>query len=309
MPNPFENSKSVFPDITQAVENAFEENAENGTIEDKLVPNIGDISKQDSPDEKYAGIGFIENKEIVKKFIDSFEESGKLFARIGLKPPTPDEFEQIGVDYFNLSEKYKKMKKDKLEPTLVICPALPTVDATGQSWKELFNWLSQDESLPDYFVNHGEKRNWLIIDPFTDKYKKEIFRQELELTKQKNYILQAGVGARGKDIVWSIALMPGCPDSEDKYSHHDKYETHGNFPSDSKLPTLSQYLTMQAISLQSQSNPIDYPNSSWISGTFVDDNHFVYSPTSRRAYDGISVGYKSSDSGTDSLGVRLPVWG
>ena len=297
MTNPFLSPEHLNPRITAAVAEALKHNQERTQPTDTTyagdigVHSLAEIIRLDAAGARNKGSagleGFyqIENSETQSIFEASFTETEQLFGRIDIVVPTVDQCIGAGVNLVLLGAAYERMCNNKLEPIVVLSPNLDL-----PSWRLLYSRLVNDK-----VANHDEriKDNGLSIDHET-----AVQWSAIATLPDSVPIVTTPDGL----LAWSIRLIPGAPKGVGVYRTHRWNQAH---------PTVSEYLSLQAVRLQSQQEPIDTGASvCWLNGSYVDDMGVPRAPLAKWVPENgqVRVSFDDADLFYSALGVRVPVW-
>ncbi len=253
------------------------------------------IDRRDAEKEAYLIDDFLNEKNCVPKalhpeFKHTFASTEKLFARIGLTPPTAEELTGSGIDLSHLADVYETMQANSLEPRIVLSPTTLSIDQA----KDLFNDLTSDKTIPNNPLQQREDGNGLFINPDVTKHWSELTSPDLLPND-----LPIHTSADGTS--WSIRIIPGTPEPTHTNIAH-------NNPAYPDKPTITEYLSLQANLIQEGQQPIDAGFYTWLQGTFGDNGSFA--PLGRwGSYDGqVYLYWVETDVRGDDLGVRLLRW-
>ncbi|HUC96113.1 MAG TPA: hypothetical protein VMR16_00395, partial [Candidatus Saccharimonadales bacterium] len=280
---------------------------------------LADIVRADTAEAKTkgviegSGLEQVSNPDIKRNFETAFEGTEQLFARISLTTPTPEEFVSVGVDFVSLGEKFERMKSEDLEPILVITPNLPLTDGgpiriSSQDWVSLYSAMTRDTTIPNNPLNIQNDSEGLWINSDVRVSANDLLKQEEERVLYANDIHMVSHGASFKpgDVYWTVALLPTTDNPQGLNTPRADYEAVDD-PKKSKLSTISQYLTLQAIRIQSGQSPVDTDTYSWLHGTFNGGTQAPYGDWS--SGNGLVYVYWDDVGNQDDyMGVRLPVW-
>jgi hypothetical protein len=195
------------------------------------------------------------------------------------------------------------MHQEGKQPELVLAPLLP-----AQQWRNIYTVLTADTTIANNPLKKQNDGHGLYINGEV-----EAAWDELNVAPESVPVINGGDSV-GNHNQWTLRLIPGTPKPTQTSIDHD-----GNYQDSNGQktrlqgvahPTTNEYLTLQAILIQSGQPPIDAKTWSWLDGTFGSSNYLqapsgFWGPDYGQVFlscDG--VGYR--DGG---LGVRVPVWG
>ena len=144
------------PNLVGQVEDAYQRNIEAGRVVDdeftgvvakeSLSDVMARIKKNLTSHEHAEGGALAEqitNHETLAAFESAFQDTTKLFDRISVSAPRPEDLESGGVEFYKLAELYEDMEQQGLEPQIVIAP-----HQDNQSmWTDLYGELVNDKDL------------------------------------------------------------------------------------------------------------------------------------------------------------------
>lgn len=324
MSNPLRHPEVINPQIAVDVQAAYEKNLAAGRVVDSgfagdvASAGLADIVRAETAAAKEAGdlagsgLDQISSPEIKRNFETAFAETERLFGRVILDAPSVEQFTAARVDFVNLEKEYKRMEQAELKPTLVISPVLPlTKEASSyliKDWQHIYDFLTADTTIPNNPLKKQTDGNGLYIAENVRYNAKDLFQQEMKRINDNPDINQAYVPTNdNSDLAWTVALLPTTDKPQELQTAHTLHEN-TNDPTHSELATISQYLTLQATSIQAGLSPVDKDTYSWLQGTFNDG---ARAPCGfwDSGYGRVRVNWDGVGSQRDDMGVRLPVWG
>jgi len=291
------------PGLVTEVERAYEQNVEAGrVIDDKFSGTVAkdglagllETELQSSRDRGNfvgaAGLETIKNIDSRQSLESAILDIHALFNEIGLNVPTANEITECGVDLAVLAERYESMKKNGLQPHWVLAPHLDYKD-----WHSLYASIAMNGSMPRSTQHSSRKSYGLDID-----------REILNLFDSLDTVPVPAPRVKsieGAECDWTLRLIPGTKEPTSKNIHYDD-------PSYLDKPSLSEYLTMQARTLQyGQSSFDNSDNWTWIGTSFTKNGNRI---GVRGTYDGYSgaVILKPliANHRSPKVGMRVPVW-
>lgn len=214
-------------------------------------------------------------------FEDAFASSTKMFNRVGLIVPSPQEFIDAGVDFQRLAEFYTHMEN----PEIVIAPWGVVKDI----WWDLYEALIKDKSI----LNHPLKGTGLAISDDArnrwEHFESQTLADSRSNEKEHQYML---------DYRWSIRLISG----------QDTPPNKGELVRImSKHPTINEYLALQARRIQDGKPPVDMSTtgdwSTWLAG-----NHNGASPFGLFDRGHVTIGTMPHSMVDEYMGIRTPQW-
>ena len=261
-------------------------------IGEVATPDLRSIIMDQVDKEAYSNIGKsledIEDEETREDFIEAYENSIKLFALIGLTPPTPYKFREVGGSIEHFADKYKEMKEQGLKPILIISPVLKlksdeVINSNGLD--EQLSWTGLHEKLTEKIQNFEFRLQDKIVES-----KDYLFQQELDLVVY-NKMCHVTVDANNNtvdeflynsskpisnsqksgNIAWTVALISGTDEPQDLDVPHHKLSDQDKIDNDQYI-TISQYITIQFIRIQSNQKLLDQVNFTWLDGELKDSN-------------------------------------
>ena len=240
-------------------------------------PDLASIIKSEV-EAKKSVIDYVFSSE-TKKIIDqTYKNAENLFGREDMHAPTPEQFEEAGVDFDNLAKIYERMEKQNLEPSFVISPILPITSYPEwenndkfTSWEGIYKGLSNDKTI--YGNPLGKDLAGIGINRIHIAIQfKDVFDQETDLiTKDDNIhniISEDGLN-------WTIAVISNADIALETFQTHEK-NGFKNDGSDSKIITVSQYITLQANRILSSQAPLDDDGCTWLNSAFNTYNNIPY---------------------------------
>ena len=241
---------------------------------------------------KTEGLDSIENPAVRDSFEQTWDQVEHLFERISLLPPDPEQFDAAGVNFAHLAAEYERMEDEGLAPEIVIAPQNLSLEEA----KRLYADLSDDTTIPNNPLQRQSDGNGLYInDSVADAWDALVSSapQSADGTEPPHHLDSGG-------YAWTIRLIPDTTEPTDTDVDHTT--------NDAIHPTMSEYLTLQATSIQAGRTPIDGSTYTWLNGTFGDSNGRApdgYWDSGRGQVSVVwrGVGYRDGD-----LGSRLPVW-
>ncbi len=228
------------------------------------------------------GLESIISPEVRAVFEKAFYATSRLFERIGIAAPTPEDLAGRGIDFIELARQYQAEKAAGHEPEIILAPYVDLLN-----WQGLYRNLENNASVNHdgriknggLYVNDDVKQAWSTLAI------PEVIPGEEGVMRDKSY-------------TWSLRLIPGTSAPTEVNVDHAKSHAHH--------PTIPEYLTLQALRLQANEQPIDGATYTWLAGTFNTGARAPHGNWSRDDgrvnvfWDG--VGYRF-----DYLGSRVPV--
>ena len=302
MPNPFLSTESFNPRIAADVAEALKHNQERGRTFDIAsagdigVQSLAEIIKSDTIEAKSSGTAslasfeLINNAETRRKFETSFSAAEELFSRIHHTIPTVEQCANAGIDIAALGANFDRMQSEGLEPEIVL--SSPNIDPS--SWRVLYKSLARDIEarsfsplrscalfLPETVTNHWDDITALPSDV-----------PVIPTVEEK--------------LIWSLRLVPTADKALSKGTDYEfDHAVH---------PTVSEYLSLQAIRLQTFQKLLDPSSYTWLHRQSFSNAKGALSsvPIGGGGGDGaVSIGWTCSTSNTSKygiLGARHPVW-
>jgi len=234
--------------------------------------------------------------------------SHELFDRVGLRTPELSEFAAAGFNFARLGSAHEAMAKLGLEPELVFAPS----NLTLMGWEQVFSNLEYDTSVNadgriksgGLWVHDDVKANWNKLNPNASDHSINIDGTDWQVlvVPGTNRPPIVNVDHNGKD---------GRKLSRDIEKQARDIGIHNPALTGSNLhPTIASYLTLQATKLQSNQDPLDSANYTWLDGEFGDKSNLRAPGGDWGSGDGqVLLFWGDVGDRVDSLGVRLPVWG
>ena len=238
------------------------------------------------------------------RLVTTHQASKKLFDRIGLVPPLIDAvgLAHAGIDPMHLANEYNRMHQEGYQPELALAPLL-----TAQQWRNIYTALTADPSIPNNPLKEQSDGHGLWINDEVNAAWGDL----------KFSSVPEGVPVIKKDTLaaasWTLRIIPGTPKPSLMNIDHSGNYKDGN-GQEAQLPgvahpTVNEYLTLQAIRIQSGQDPIDANIWTWLDGTFGNNNSQapigIWNPDLGQVF--VICGGVGSRNGL--LGVRVPVWG
>lgn len=298
--NPFLDNKAFQPQITTEVKKAYDDNLKKepapGTqyAADVSVRGLGELVKSATQKAKAEGneglqiLDALLNPNTRQAFETYLAESRELFGYIGLTIPTLKDCMDCGIDIPSLGTIYERMVHDGLEPELALSPVLPL-----PIWRELYQYLAYDP-----VINHDKRMKGPGLNSLLIGYNS--WETLAAIPDDAPVIL-----SRENMLMWSLRIIPGTASPNELTDNHDH--------NGGVHPTVSEYLTVQAIRLKSNREPID---STSLTQTWLYDT----SPIDLQSHHGRPVGTWNQKRGWVTLiwsdgygtvskrGTRLPEW-
>lgn len=230
-----------------------------------------------------AALNKIVDHERREHFEKAFESKRMLYERIGLIMPTPEDFENEGMDFAALAERFPEMGNTDFPPEIVITPRYLDFGA----WSKLYKDLANDKSLPTSYlyasgldIDRNAIINWTHLE-----------EQAINESNDMQ-LVDASLDDDMHRPAWSLRLIPSGQTGDDLgiASNGEAWN-----------PSISEYLAVQAGRIQVGKTPLDYTFSeTWLAGTLNNeeamfagkfyDNHVSIQPYPvGREYRGIGT--------------------
>lgn len=295
------------PGLVTEVNRAYQRNVEAGRVvsdeftDGVAVESLADVLHQKGAVEangrsEMSGILFqeIENQETLAQFESAFRDTARLFDRIGEGIPRPEDFESIGVDFGELAKKYELMQQYGREPQIVIAPHRESFAV----WVDLYDALMKDDGLKWSYARDDNELSIYIGDGVLKAWK------DLNMAYDANpYLPTLRTEAAGtmKDewVGWSVRLIPTAKKPD---GLTDGYDADGGVH-----PTVTEYLTLQALRIQSNQKPIGGDEILWLQ---ADPQTPSIAPTGYYQYGQrkICIGMNHKDNNMSEHWTRRPRW-
>lgn len=252
-----------------------------------------------------AGLDTITSPDTRATFEKTFDDTTRLFERIGVSAPAPEELvagssNERGdkIDLTWLANEYERMSDEGLKPELVLAPQNMTLDQI----KDLYDNLTRDSSILHNPLKKQSDGNGLYVDEkITDNWNSLTTNPVLRPNGT-----QVPYYTNTQGIAWTLRIVPGTPQPTKVSISHESYTADPDTPS---LSSITEYLTLQATHIQNGESPIDGVTWSWCNGTFHNSSGGASAPRARwnSGYGRVRVisfvvGYSNA-----VLGVRPPV--
>ena len=302
MANPFIDRNALTPRLAEEVAGAYKYNVERGFVPSATLTQEVNVTGLDNeikaaiaeaaanPRFSFDGLGQIKNPETKRIFETSFATSERIFERIDLTVPTPEQLSDDGIDLGALGAIYEQMVLDDLEPAIVLSPNLGLL-----RWKLLYMDLVNDK-----VVNADRRLSGDGLAVYTEV---AAWWDELALPSMGVPVVHAindELGEQGL-VGWTLRLIP----STQEPTHLNVPQSHNN----AEHPTVGEYLSLQAARIQNLQTPIDSSGTNtWLKGSFNSDGISWRSPVVYLASQQVMIGYIYTDQIYEPLGTRLPVW-
>jgi hypothetical protein len=230
------------------------------------------------------------------KLVASHQATEELFARIGLTTPPINvimSLARAGADPLHLGNEYNRMHQEGHQPELVLSPRLPSAQ-----WRNVYTSLTADPAIPNNPLKEQDDGHGLYIN------------NEVEAAWDNLDFVPEGVLVIND---WTLRLIPGTPKPTQMDIDHA-----GNYKDGSGQimqfqgvghPTVNEYLTLQAIRIQSGQSPIDAQTWSWLDGTFGNNGSRAPDGRWNSGRGRVVVGCNGVGFRSGRLGVRVPVGG
>ena len=297
MPNPFLNPESFNPQLVNKVSAAYERNlglngSGNGAFAGEVgVQSLADTVKASTAEARANGsaglVGFdqLTNPDTRQAFETSFTATEQLFDRINLTTPTAEQCIDAGVDLIALATAYERMKTEGLQPELVLSPKLDR-----GAWHALYQQLEGVLLLinNNILASNDINNRWNTLATLPDDV--------------PTIVTSSSSVDIDKSPPWSLRLVPGTSaPATTRVKHSYNQAVH---------PTFSEYLTLQAIRLQANQEPLDSLSYTWLNGSFVNSDDCVCALFGRwiSSEKEIMIDLEYADSLFDRMGARLPIW-
>lgn len=232
------------PELTRALGNLG-----LGQLGDRNATGISGYADYDVPYEPRA-LDVIVDESIRAVFEQSIADAAAVSRRIGFIAPTVEELGQV-VDFASLAESYRLEEEARNMPQLVLAPANLSVAQA----KELFSHLRQDATIPNNPLEVRDDHDGLVISPLVERRWPTLWAQ---ITAPDSHLFALA----GSEEAWSFRMISSTQTPRTVDVTHDGQDSNG-FPVILPInhPTVSEYLMLQAMLIQSGHTPID--SSAW----------------------------------------------
>lgn len=264
--NPFKNPGAIDGgEMAGELRAVYERNVGNGVartvgatgLENAVRQQTDLASKEGRLD--VLGLEGIKSSEIRQEFEKAFHATNKLFERMNLRGPNPNDFHEVGVDFAELESHYEWMYAWK--PQIVITPRR----LSSSFWMDLYKKLARDQVV----IDKGIYSN-LAINPSIQSEWAEF--EDLSLEGKPNQFVPLATTVEhtsfgdSYETNWSISVIPGSvmPANLGRIDiNPDKH------------PGISEYLSLQALRIQRGDQPLDKSGEkkTWLAGISKDDLH------------------------------------
>ena len=226
------------------------------------------------------------NAETKQAFANSFEVAEKLFIRSGYAAPTPEQCVQADIDLAALGHAYETMQADALEPEVVLSPIL-----TLSSWRMLYQELTMDTVVN---ANHRLEDDGLFISQDIVDAWNEFVVPPMDVPV---------IAPDSTSPLWTLRVIPGVVELVTTSVEHDH--------NDSAHPSIGEYLTLQAMRLETGRPLIDNHSATWLNAVVVRNSHYTCAPIGSWScsYSQVVLKTRATDFHHAILGTRLPAWG
>ena len=241
-----------------------------------------------------SGLESIIQPEQRDAFERAFESYAELYKRIGLTPPTPEDYAAAGIDFVALASKWQAEEGTGHAPEIVLAPS----DLPPESWEQLFQSLQHD---PTVNKDGAIKNGGLYINDEVRKAWDGLNTVPAGVTTATSPSLS------GKECQWTIRIIPGTDRPTNTGIDHDGRRNNDESKQDILHPTIVEYLALQAESLAQQRVPVDADTYTWLQGTLAGGSQAPYGDWSPDL-GLVELFWYYSVLRYDDLGVRPPVW-
>lgn len=239
----------------------------------------------------------VEDYNVSEGMKEVFLSTEKLFERVNVTPPTPQEFMRRGIDFTAMGEAWRTMFEEGLNPQIIIAayPKKP------HHWNELYDDLSQDWSLRNSsgLLSMADEiiKNWNKFSevPLTSAGR----GPNLRLVRSEFHHEDKWGTDQTPGLMWTIRIVSGTAEPTLCNTGYYDRKTH---------LSLSEYLTLQALIIQDDKEmPVDRKSETWLA---------TKRPSFQRAATGrwnmvsgqIEIRTYGAQRKEDTLGVRR-IWG
>ncbi|MFZ1301746.1 MAG: hypothetical protein WAQ27_04220 [Candidatus Microsaccharimonas sp.] len=210
----------------------------------------GLIDNDDQSRKAFDGLASIETDYIRDRFEIAFQWHREVFGQVGLQPPEPEDFTTNGEPlYKRFGDIYRNMDDNGLVPELVMAP----YGMSPETWESIFDALKHDESNPGNQLQGAKpfemtgpiRRNWHIFDRVP--IYPDISGVELPVVDDGN-------------LKWTLRIIPGKAEASELGQREPSRE------SDVNETTIAEYLTAQALRVQSGRRVFDQLSVTTLAG-------------------------------------------
>ena len=282
--------ESYPPDKLNELERAIaiaKERIAQQTAKDETTQSLGDIATEASDileQQKQTSLllDIYEDDSAIEALEKTLKQSTILFARIGLTPPSINTISNV----INLASYtdiiYQDMRDQMLEPAWVLTP----LGMSFTEWKALFNNLSTDKSIT-YNTIKCLVLNETTLSKLSDAEYSHSFNIVPDPMKWNKH--------------WSLSLIPATQSPSDLGLTPRKPSK----TSELRYPTIAEYLSLQALRIQSGLEPIDKHTRTWLKGTLGTRDSIPLCPVGNYDDGYININLVNIYHNDNTLGVRL----
>lgn len=248
-----------------------------------------------------SGLESITNPEQRAAVEQAFERSTRLYERIRLTPPSPEDFAGAGIDFTGLAANYEREQAAGREPEIILAPH----GLSPELWQQLFQGLQDDPTVNT--AGDIKDGGLYISDEIRAAWKDLNTPPGGVTTVERHQPEREPLSLDTLGRLWTIRVITGTDKPTDTSIDHDGRRNADQPKLDIPHPTITEYLTLQGQSLQDRRTPVDAETYTWLQGTFEGGSWAPYGnwgPGSGR----VRLYRLIADYRYDRLGVRPAVW-